>query len=201
MLLSILLGQKIWREKIKGVILHSLSGINGYAWGQRAGGWLKSVKILNKICAWMFFALTLPSCSGTTLKASEHWKYWHQDTMSSTRAIFGGPQWKPRPSALSISSLDSATDSCQGTGASSDWPWKAKQSKWLALLIFEKKKRDKQQRRVWSWLRMNASDRLNTCKSRGSGEQACLLCRRPAHGWVTRMQPALRRGITRRNPD
>ena len=26
MLLSILLGQKIWREKIKGVILHSLSG-------------------------------------------------------------------------------------------------------------------------------------------------------------------------------
>ena len=25
------------------------------------------------------------------------------------------------------------------------------------------------QRRVWSWLRMNASDRLNTCKSRGSG--------------------------------
>ena len=25
-----------------------------------------------------------------------------------------------------------------------------------------------QQRRVWSWLRMNASDRLNTCKSRGS---------------------------------
>ena len=26
------------------------------------------------------------------------------------------------------------------------------------------------QRRVWSWLRMNASGRLNTCKSRGSGE-------------------------------
>ena len=28
--------------------------------------------------------------------------------------------------------------------------------------------KDKKQRRVWSWLRMNASDRLNTCKSRGS---------------------------------
>ena len=29
------------------------------------------------------------------------------------------------------------------------------------------------QRRVWSWLRMNASGRLNTCKSRGSVEQQC----------------------------
>ena len=40
----------------------------------------------------------------------------------------------------------------------------------LSVLIFEKREReDKHQRRVWSWLRMNASDRLNTCKSRGSG--------------------------------
>ena len=30
-----------------------------------------------------------------------------------------------------------------------------------------------EQRRVWSWLRMNASDRLNTCKSRGSMNLAC----------------------------
>ena len=29
------------------------------------------------------------------------------------------------------------------------------------------------QRRVWSWLRMNASDRPNTCKSRGSMKLAC----------------------------
>ena len=29
------------------------------------------------------------------------------------------------------------------------------------------------QRRVWSWLRMNASGRLNTCKSRGSVGQQC----------------------------
>ena len=29
------------------------------------------------------------------------------------------------------------------------------------------------QRRVWSWLRMNASYRLNTCKSRGSMVLAC----------------------------
>ena len=36
--------------------------------------------------------------------------------------------------------------------------------------------------RVWSWLRMNASGRLNTCKSSG------ILLRemRAAHGWVTR---------------
>ena len=39
----------------------------------------------------------------------------------------------------------------------------------------KKKKQDKQQRRVWSWLRMNASDRLNTCKSRGSGGEASAL--------------------------
>ena len=55
------------------------------------------------------------------------------------------------------------------------------------------------QRRVWSWLRMNASDRLNTCKSRGSGGSNTR--RRPAHGWVTRMQLAYQRGITRRKSD
>ena len=53
--------------------------------------------------------------------------------------------------------------------------------------------------RVWSWLRMNASGRLNTCKSRGSGDCACTICRRPAHGCVTRMQPTCNRGITLRN--
>ena len=53
--------------------------------------------------------------------------------------------------------------------------------------------------RVWSWLRMNASGRLNTCKSRGSGIEACFNCRRPAHGCVTRMQPTQNRGITLRN--
>ena len=53
--------------------------------------------------------------------------------------------------------------------------------------------------RVWSWLRMNASGRLNTCKSRGSGDCACTICRRPAHGCVTRMQPTYNRGITLRN--
>ena len=60
---------------------------------------------------------------------------------------------------------------------------------------------DKQfkQRRVWSWLRMNASDRLNTCKSRGStGSNTGW---RPAHGWVTRMQLTYQRGITRRKSD
>ena len=45
--------------------------------------------------------------------------------------------------------------------------------------------------RVWSWLRMNASYRLNTCKSRGSITKACFCWWRPAHGWVTRIQPSL----------
>ena len=44
--------------------------------------------------------------------------------------------------------------------------------------------------RVWSWLRMNASYRLNTCKSRGSMGFACKPRWRPAHGWVTRIQPS-----------
>ena len=62
-------------------------------------------------------------------------------------------------------------------------------------------KKQFKQRRVWSWLRMNASDRLNTCKSRGS-----MICSntdwwRPAHGWVTRMQLTYQRGIARRKSD
>ena len=52
--------------------------------------------------------------------------------------------------------------------------------------------------RVWSWLRMNASYRLNTCKSRGIMSVACNRWWRPANGWVTRIQPAPGRGITRR---
>ena len=52
--------------------------------------------------------------------------------------------------------------------------------------------------RVWSWLRMNASYRLNTCKSRGSMSVACNRWWRPAHGWVTRIQPTLVHRITRR---
>ena len=52
--------------------------------------------------------------------------------------------------------------------------------------------------RVWSWLRMNASYRLNTCKSRGIGGEHLLSRRRPAHGWVTRIQPAHGWGITLR---
>ena len=55
--------------------------------------------------------------------------------------------------------------------------------------------------RVWSWLRMNASSRLNTCKSRGSMKFACKLWWRPAHGWVTRIQPAPYPGIAQRKLD
>ena len=57
------------------------------------------------------------------------------------------------------------------------------------------------QRRVWSWLRMNASDRPNTCKSRGSGIEACFNCRRPAHGCVTGVQSVHSRGIAQRKLD
>ena len=49
--------------------------------------------------------------------------------------------------------------------------------------------------RVWSWLRMNASYRLNTCKSRGSMGIACYVWWRPAHGCVTRIQSARYSGI------
>ena len=61
--------------------------------------------------------------------------------------------------------------------------------------------KDLLQWRVWSWLRMNASYRLNTCKSRGSMLVACNQRWRPAHGWVTRIQPALVHWITRRKAD
>ena len=67
--------------------------------------------------------------------------------------------------------------------------------------IFWKKYKDILQWRVWSWLRMNASYRLNTCKSRGSMYLACQIRWRPAHGWVTRIQPAHNHGTARRKAD
>ena len=53
--------------------------------------------------------------------------------------------------------------------------------------------------RVWSWLRMNASGRLNTCKSNGNS-RACFGWR-VAHGWVTRTQPTYKRWIPSGNGD
>jgi len=47
--------------------------------------------------------------------------------------------------------------------------------------------------RVWSWLRMNASGRLNTCKSWGSAGSNT--GRRPANGCGTRTQPSFKWGI------
>ena len=77
-----------------------------------------------------------------------------------------------------------------------------KQSKVLMnLSVHKKSNKDILQWRVWSWLRMNASYRLNTCKSRGSMKFACKLWWRPAHGWVTRIQPAPYHGIARRKAD
>ena len=38
--------------------------------------------------------------------------------------------------------------------------------------------------RVWSWLRLNAGGRLNTCKSNGSSRKACFSGWRVADGWV-----------------
>ena len=55
--------------------------------------------------------------------------------------------------------------------------------------------------RVWSWLRMNASYRLNTCKSQGNVREACFPWWRLAHGWVTRIQPSHDHGITRWKTD
>ena len=55
--------------------------------------------------------------------------------------------------------------------------------------------------RVWSWLRMNASYRLNTCKSRGITNEACFIWWRPAHGWVTRIRPTHNTGTAARKSD
>ena len=38
--------------------------------------------------------------------------------------------------------------------------------------------------RVWSWLRLNAGGRPNTCKSNGNSKIACYLSWRVADGWV-----------------
>ena len=39
-------------------------------------------------------------------------------------------------------------------------------------------------RRVWSWLRLNAGGRPNTCKSNGNIREACFSWWRVADGWV-----------------
>ena len=39
-------------------------------------------------------------------------------------------------------------------------------------------------RRVWSWLRLNAGGRPNTCKSNGNMKKACFFWWRVADGWV-----------------
>ena len=52
--------------------------------------------------------------------------------------------------------------------------------------------------RVWSWLRMNASGRPNTCKSNGKYSAMDM---RVTYGCVTRMQPTLYRRIARGNSD
>ena len=71
--------------------------------------------------------------------------------------------------------------------------WQYSQSPCASIILYRTRGSGRElflQWRVWSWLRMNASYRLNTCKSRGSMEFACKLWWRPAHGWVTRIQPS-----------
>ena len=63
----------------------------------------------------------------------------------------------------------------------------------------DREKNTNLQWRVWSWLRINASGRPNTCKSRGN--RGSNICWRPAHGCVTRLQPSFNWGIAPRNRD
>ena len=47
-----------------------------------------------------------------------------------------------------------------------------------------KKNQNLYYRRVWSWLRLNAGGRPNTCKSNGNIGKACFFWWRVADGWV-----------------
>ena len=65
---------------------------------------------------------------------------------------------------------DTKTSQDRFGGARAMWVYshcRAEETRWTKV----QKVKSKQflQWRVWSWLRMNASGRLNTCKSRGSG--------------------------------
>ena len=57
------------------------------------------------------------------------------------------------------------TYSCPGLLSYSLWGLVLVSASWISKILL--------QWRVWSWLRMNASYRLNTCKSRGSMNLAC----------------------------
>ena len=142
--------------------------------------WIKIILQIWKMC------LTLHSLLRN--KANEHWH--NCNRRSSTRV---------RNDSLSIhKNLGVNTKSKRIFGDIV----KAKQKQKVLSDYFWKKKRQyKKQRRVWSWLRMNASGRLNTCKSRGSVRVSNNPWRRPAQGCVTREQLALIRGITGGNAD
>ena len=61
---------------------------------------------------------------------------------------------------------------------------RVKEIKTLAWRILKKHQTFSNYRRVWSWLRLNAGGRPNTCKSNGNWREACFFCRRVADGWV-----------------
>ena len=81
-----------------------------------------------------------------------------------------------------------------------DWSQNIKQRiSPVQIYLAEKKKSEtfkiKLLWRVGSWLRMNASGRLNTCKSNGISSNTNSV----ADGWVTRTQPTFQRGIASGN--
>ena len=77
------------------------------------------------------------------------------------------------------------------------WKWVKKLEK--RFIHFERDDIDTKNKRVWSWLRINAGGAHKTCKSNGLNWNVYILERLVADWWVTRKQPAYQRGTTVRN--
>ena len=121
------------------------------------------------LCVWLqrYFVLLLHSLSDAEALgwASEKrsLKEFHRLLCRRSRKSFNPRMFRRFMDCYSVSSMFSCKREVQESSNSF-----LHSTRWI-----RKKKKWDIQCRVWSWLRMNASYRLNTCKSWGSGYLAC----------------------------
>ena len=109
--------------------------------------------------------------SGSLLEKSpaKIWRFEKSALSLQTVSLFCGSRWKQKRS-MKCFGWDEGKEAVLLPPVHLDGS--RRQIGWV-LTEDNYKKKDILQWRVWSWLRMNASYRLNTCKSRGSGSLAC----------------------------
>ncbi len=119
---------------------------------------------------------------GPSREGNKEWR-----TQKKTESYLRKNNWSQikKNSKASKSSLKTSTDNLCGPSREGNKEWRTqkktesylRKNNWSQIKIFE-------YRRVWSWLRLNAGGRPNTCKSNGNMMKACFRWWRVADGWV-----------------